>query len=185
MRGRIRPWKEPTNLLTCIHWFQFHNTFTSNNQRITNLDAEQANSFSPRMSRVEYCKWRMTVGDYTPKYKMYEVKFILKLVKICVFWLFSHWYGRLGRNIGSVLSTPETSNKVSQAAASNKRSAENNSAEGKTVTSKDVYSEAMIEPGLRFYWNSIENFHSSEKQQSGAVIFCEIKNEKNNFWNKI
>ena len=56
---------------------------------------------------------------------------------------------------------------------------------GKTVTSKDVYSEAMIEPGLRFYWNSIENFHSSEKQQSGAVIFWEIKNEKNNFWNKI
>ena len=82
------------------------------------------------MSRVEFCKWRMTGGDYSTKHKMYGAKFILKLVKNLCFWLFSHWYGRLGRNIGGVLSTPETSNKVSQAAASNKRSAENNSAEG-------------------------------------------------------
>ena len=149
--------------------FQFHNTFTSNEQRITNLDSE-AKSFSPRVSRVEYCKWSVLGGKFLQS-TMYGTKFISKHVKNLCFWLFSHWYGRLGRNIGGVLSTPETSNKVAKLQPVTSECRELFSQGEKTVTSKDGYSEAMIEPGLRIYWNSIENFLSSESSNQEQLYF--------------
>ena len=129
-----------------------------------------------RASLPEWAEWSTASEVYGGKFlqsTMYGTKFISKHVKNLCFWLFSHWYGRLGRNIGGVLSTPETSNKVSKLQPVTSECRELFSRGEKTVTSKDVYSEAMIEPGLRIYWNSIENFLSSEKQQSGAVIFWE------------
>ena len=61
-------------------WFQFHNSFTSNEQRITNLDSE-TKSFSPRVSRVEYCKWSVK-GESFSKAQYMEQKFTSKS---CVF----------------------------------------------------------------------------------------------------
>ena len=112
-------------------------------------------------------------------------KFIFQLVKNLCFWLPSHWYGRLGRNIGGVLSTPETSNKVSQAAACNKQSAENNSAGGENCDKQRCVFRANDRTStkilLKFNWKFSQQWKAAIR--SSYILRNKKGKEKSNFWN--